>query len=119
MMIDMTWLVVADGGRARFFQTPGLTLNLQENEDLINTEYTGTMLTEKDREKFAKRVAGCLEEGRLHQLYNRLRLAIEPKFLGMVKAGLSVETRRLIFEQISEDLSTLNAREIEARLRRH
>ncbi|MFM0015335.1 host attachment protein [Paraburkholderia sediminicola] len=119
MMIGMTWLVVADGGRARVFQTPGLTLDLQEKESLINTEYTGTMLTEKDREKFAKRVAEYLEAGRLHRLYNRLRLAIEPKFLGMVKADLSEETRRLIFEQTSEDLSTLNAREIEAHLRRH
>ncbi|MBB4516083.1 host attachment protein [Paraburkholderia fungorum] len=118
MMSDMTWLVVADGGRARVFQTPGLTLALQEKEDLINTAYTGTMLTEKDREKFAKRVSDYLEAGRLHQLYNRLRLAIEPKFLGMVKANLSEDTRRLIFEQVSEDLSTLNARQIEAHLGR-
>ncbi|WP_259461503.1 host attachment protein [Paraburkholderia fungorum] len=120
MMIDVTWLVVADGGRARVFLAPGLTLDLHEKEDLINTEYTGTMLTEKDREKFAKRVSDYLEEGRLHQLYSRLRLAIEPKFLGMVKANLHEETRRLIFEQVSEDLSTLNVRQIEAHLgRRH
>ncbi|WP_259460689.1 host attachment protein [Paraburkholderia sp. BL23I1N1] len=118
MMIEVTWLVVADGGRARVFQMPGLTLDLQEKEELTNTEYTGTMLTEKDREKFAKRVAEYLEVGRLHQLYNRLRLAIEPKFLGMVKADLSEETRRMIFEQVSEDLSSLDTRDIEARLRR-
>lgn len=117
-MLDVTWLVVADGGRARVFKTPGLTLDLQEIEDLINADYTGTMLTEKDREKFAKRVSDYVEKGRLHQLYDRLRLAIEPKFLGMVKANLSEETRRLIFEQISEDLSTLNSRELEARLRK-
>ncbi|NPT54011.1 host attachment protein [Paraburkholderia elongata] len=60
-----------------------------------------------------------MEEGRLHQLYNRLRLAIEPNFLGMVKANLSEETRRMIFEQISEDLLALNTREIEAHLQRH
>jgi protein required for attachment to host cells len=119
MMIDVTWLVVADGGRARVFKAPGLTLDFQEIEDLINTDNTGTNLTEKDREKFAKRVSHHLEQGRLHQLYARLRLAIEPKFMGMVKANLSEETRRLIFEQICEDVSTLNARELEARLRRH
>ena len=118
-MIDVTWLVVADGGRARVFKTPGLTLDLQEIEDLINADYTGTMLTEKDREKFAKRVSDHVEQGRLHQLYDRLRLAIEPKFLGMVKANLSEQTRRLIFEQISEDLSTLDSRELEARLRKN
>jgi protein required for attachment to host cells len=119
MMTDVTWLVVADGGRGRVFQAPGLTLDLQEIEDLINNEYTGTMLTEKDREKFAKRVSEYLEEGRLHQRYDRLRLAMESKFLGMVKANLSEQTRRLIFEQLSEDLSALNTKEIEAHLRRH
>lgn len=117
-MIGVTWLVVADGGRARVFKTPGLALDLQEIEDLINTEFTGTMLTEKDREKFARRVANYVEDGRLHQRYDRLRIVIEPKFLGMVKANLSEETRRLIFEQVSEDLSTLNARQLEARLKR-
>jgi hypothetical protein len=37
----------------------------------------------------------------------------------MVKANLTEHTRRLIFEQLSEDLSTLHAKEIEAHLRRH
>ncbi|MFM0669443.1 host attachment protein [Paraburkholderia sediminicola] len=118
MMVEVTWLVVADGGRARVFKMPGLTLDLQEVEVLVNDEYTGTVLTEKDREKFAKRVGDYLEEGRLHQLYNRLRLAIEAKFLGMVRSNLSEDTRRLIFEQISEDLLALNTQEIESRLRK-
>lgn len=117
-MVEVTWLVVADGGRARVFQMPGLTLDLQEVEVLVNDEYTGTMLTEKDREKFARRVGEYIEKGRLHQLYKRLRLAIEPKFLGMVRANLSEDTRRLIFEQISGDLLPLSTSEIEARLRR-
>lgn len=117
-MDDVTWLVVADGGRARVFQMPGLTLALQEVEELVNDEYTGTMLTEKDREKFARRVGEYIEKGRLHQLYSRLRLAIEPKFLGMVRAELSEDTRRVIFEQISVDLLPLSITEIEAHLRR-
>jgi hypothetical protein len=36
----------------------------------------------------------------------------------MVRANLSEETRRLIFEQISEDLSAFNTREIQAHLQR-
>jgi protein required for attachment to host cells len=118
-MVETTWLVVADGGRARVFQMPGLSLDLKEIEDLVNEETTGTMLTEKDREKFAKRVGEYIEKGRLHQSYNRLRLAMDPKFLGMVRADLSEDTRRMIFEQISEDLLSLSAGEIEAHLRRH
>ncbi len=118
-MAEVTWLVVADGGRARVFEMPELTLDLQEIEYLVNTEYSGTVLTEKDREKFAKRVSDYLEQGRLHQRYHRLRLAIESKFLGMVKADLSDDTRRLIFEQISEDLCALNTREVQSYLERH
>ena len=118
-MADVTWLVVADGGRARIFKMPGLTLDLEEVEDFVNDEYTGTVLTDKDRMKFAKRVGEFVEKGRLHQQYNRLRLVMEARFLGMVREELSEDTRRLIFEQVSEDLTALSAAQIEAHLRRH
>jgi hypothetical protein len=36
----------------------------------------------------------------------------------MVRSNLSEDTRRLIFEQISEDLLALSTQEIEARLRK-
>jgi protein required for attachment to host cells len=117
-MVENTWVVVGDGGRARVFETPELTLQLRQIEELVNDEFTGTMLTEKDREKFATRVAAYVEAGRLHQQYNRLRLALEAKFLGMVKLDLSEDTRRLIFEQISEDLTSFSIEQIEAHLRK-
>ncbi|AMV45894.1 hypothetical protein ATN79_28535 [Paraburkholderia caribensis] len=82
-------------------------------------DYGGRALSEKDREKFAKIVADYIEQGRLHQRYQRLRFAVEPKFLGMLHARLSEETRHLIFEEINEDLSALDAREIQAHLQRH
>ncbi|HVW53778.1 MAG TPA: host attachment protein [Trinickia sp.] len=82
-------------------------------------DYGGRALSEKDREKFAKIVADYIEQGRLHQRYQRLRFTVEPKFLGMLHARLSEETRHLIFEEINEDLSALDAREIQAHLQRH
>ena len=118
-MAGTTWVVVADGSRARIFETPGLKLDLREIEDLVNVVPSGGKLSEKDREKFARTVADYIEQGRLHQRYQRLRFAVEPKFLGMLHAHLSEETRRLTFEEINEDLSALNAREIEAHLRKH
>ena len=72
--------------------------------------------TEKLKAKFSKRVADYLEHGRLHQKFHRLIIAAESKFLGMVRADLSEETRRLIFEQVSEDLSELSVDEIRAHL---
>ncbi|CAG9253473.1 host attachment protein [Paraburkholderia caribensis] len=118
-MADTTWVVVADGRRARIFETRGLKLDLREIEDLVNVGPRAPTLSEKDREKFAKTVADHIEQGRLHQRYQRLRFAIEPKFLGMLHARLSEETRHLIFEEINEDLSALDAREIQAHLQTH
>ena len=118
-MAITTWVVVADGSRARFFETPGLKLDLREIEDLVNIVPSGLALSEKDREKFAKTVANYVEQGRLQHRYQRLRFAVEPKFLGMLRERLSEETRQMIFEQIDEDLSALDAREIQAHLQRH
>ncbi|WP_408116687.1 host attachment protein [Caballeronia grimmiae] len=118
-MAVTTWVVVADGSRARIFETPGLKLELREIEDLVNAAPSGPTLSEKEREKFAKTVADRVEEGRLHHRYQRLRLVVEPKFLGMLRERLSEETRRMIYEEINEDLSALNTREIEAHLQRH
>ena len=117
-MAVTTWVVGADGSRVRFFETPGLKLALREIEDLVNIVPSGPTLSEKDREKFAKTVADRVEQGRLHQRYQRLRFAVEPKFLGMLRERLSEETRQMIFEEINEDLSALDAREIQAHLRR-
>ena len=119
IMADTTWVVVADGRRARIFETRGLKLDLREIEDLVNVGTRAPTLSEKDREKFAKTVADHIEQGRLHHRYQRLRFAIEPKFLGMLHARLSEETRHLIFEEIIEDLSALDAREIQAHLQTH
>jgi protein required for attachment to host cells len=118
IMAVTTWVVVADGSRARIFETPGLKLDLREIEDLVNIVPNGPALSEKDREKFAKTVADYVERGRLHQRYERLRLAVEPKFLGMLRERLSKETRQMIFDEINEDLSALDAREIQAHLQR-
>jgi protein required for attachment to host cells len=118
-MAHTTWVVVADGSRARIFETPGLKLDLREIEVLINAALGGSALSEKERQKFAKTVADRVEQGRLHHRYQRLRLAAEPKFLGLLRERLSEQTRQMIFEEINEDLSALDTREIQAHLKRH
>jgi protein required for attachment to host cells len=128
-MNDMTWIVVADEGRARVFQAPGLTLDLEEVDDFVNVAHSATTLTEKqaiefsaserkekERDQFATQVAEYLEKARLHQRFGRLRLVAEPKFLGMVLSGLSAQTRELIFEKLSKDYSSLSTKEIQEHL---
>ncbi|SAK96063.1 host attachment protein [Caballeronia ptereochthonis] len=128
-MNDMTWIVVADEGRARVFQAPGLTLDLEEVDDFVNVAHSATTLTEKqaaafseserkekERDKFACQVAEYLEQGRLHQRFGRLRLVAESKFLGMMLSYLSAETRELVFEKLSKDYSALSTKEIREHL---
>ena len=128
-MNDMTWIVVADESRARVFQAPGLSLDLEEVDDFVNVAHSATTLTEKqavefsaserkekERDKFASQVAEYLEKARLHQRFGRLRLIAEPKFLGMVLCGLSTQTRELVFEKLSKDYSALSTKEIQEHL---
>lgn len=128
-MNDMTWVVVADAGRARVFQSPGLTVDLEEVDDFVNVAHSATTLTEKqevefsaserkekERDKFAKQVAEYLEQARLHQRFGRLRLIAESKFLGMILSCMSAQTHELVFEKVSKDYSALSVREIQERL---
>ncbi|BBP98993.1 hypothetical protein BSFA1_41220 [Burkholderia sp. SFA1] len=128
-MNDKTWIVVADEGRARVFQAPGLTLDLEEVDDFVNVAHSATALTEKqavefsgserkekERDKFAVQVAEYLEQARLHQRFGRLRLIAESKFLGMILSSLSAQTRELVFEKVSKDYSALSIKEIQKHL---
>ncbi|AQH01908.1 hypothetical protein A9R05_17340 [Burkholderia sp. KK1] len=128
-MNDKTWIVVADEGRARVFQAPGLTLDLEEVDDFVNVAHSATTLTEKqavefsgserkekERDKFAIQVAEYIEQARLHQRFGRLRLIAESKFLGMILSSLSAQARELVFEKVSKDYSTLSIKEIQEHL---
>jgi protein required for attachment to host cells len=117
-MTTITWVLAADGCRARIFETHGLKLDLQEIEDLMNPVARSTELNDKDREKFARNVASHLEQARLQHRFDRLRLAVEPKFLGLLREHLSSETRKLVYEEINHDISKLDTRGVERHLGR-
>jgi protein required for attachment to host cells len=117
-MTTITWVLAADGCRARIFETHGLKLDLQEIEDLTNPAPRSTELDPKDREKFARTVAQHIEQARLHNRFHRLRLAVEPRFLGLLREHLSGETRKLIYEEVNQDISKLDSRGIQRHLER-
>ncbi|SAK54135.1 Protein required for attachment to host cells [Caballeronia temeraria] len=117
-MTAITWVLAADGSRARIFETQGLKLDLRQVEDLRNPAPRAAETAEKDREKFARTVADYLERSRMHQRFDRLRLAVEPKFLGLLRAHLSSETCKLVYEEADSDVSNMNTRDIGRRLDR-
>lgn len=117
-MTAITWVLAADGGRARIFETEGLKLDLRQVEDLRNPAPRTAESADKEREQFARTVAEFLERSRLHQRFNRLRLAVEPKFLGLLRDHLSSETRKLVYEEVSNDVSNMDTRDIRRHLDR-
>nr|WP_244850003.1 host attachment protein [Caballeronia sp. SL2Y3] len=97
-MTAITWVLAADEHRARIFETRGLKVDLQQVEDIRNAGPTRSGASEKDRETFARAIATFLEQARQQHRFNRLRLAVDARFLGMLQASLSSETRMLVYD---------------------
>jgi protein required for attachment to host cells len=72
-----------------------------------------------ETERFAKRVVEAIEKGRVEAHYDDLCLIAAPKFLGLLRANLGKEARKLVKREIDKDLSQKNAREILEYLRAH
>lgn len=130
-MSNATWIVVAGEGRARIFASAEDASTLQQVEDFSNEHHSATMLTEKqaaayseserkekERDKFASQVAAYLDDARLHARFVRIKIVAEAKFLGALLGYLNEQTKKLIFDQVSKDYSSLSTSEIEEVLKR-
>jgi protein required for attachment to host cells len=113
--MQQTWILVADGVRARLFARSADGESLTELEDFINPEgrlpghaidqdrpprvmermgpvrhamEPHTSAREKAAERFAQELNDVLERGRVEHLYERLILAAPPRFLGTLQHAL-------------------------------
>jgi protein required for attachment to host cells len=134
-----TWVVVADGTRARLFNRHR-NRKLEEFDVLLSPEHrlhegdlvtdrdgrsldaggagrhgVGNRNTAKDHEMsiFAKRLAGRLEEARNAGEVERLVLVASPRFLGQLRAQMSGPTTDLVALTIDKELTTLAADKLE------
>jgi protein required for attachment to host cells len=139
-----TWIIAADSSRARILQVTDREQHLAEIEDLLNPEgrvhdrdlladghprFSGQAsggpasdrqemsATEHATELFAKRVGDYLDKARTAHRYDRLHLIAPPKFLGQLRKELGKEVQKLVAEELPKDLSWLDARDIERRLK--
>ena len=134
-----TWIVAADSSRARILQVMSREQRLSEIDDLYNPagrlhEHEITTDAEarfrgragapgSDREAagavdhevevFAKKIGDYLDKARTSHRYDRLHLIAPPKFLGQLRKELGKEVERLVAEELPEDLSWIDARELE------
>jgi protein required for attachment to host cells len=135
-MAAVSWIVVADGARARIFSAGTRDGGIAEVADLVNpgakerdddiASYSGgegrpgarTSTQEKSavehaNERFSKYLSGYLEAARNQHRYERVYLVASPKFLGRLRQDLSEATRKLVAEELDKDISWFNPRELE------
>ena len=143
-----TWIVVADSSRARLFRSTTGSRQISEVLDLVNPaarEPSRDLVTDADgrvfarggkgqpthasvprtdpvehqTELFAKRVVEAIEKGRVDTHYEELCLIAAPKFLGLLRANLGKEARKLVTREIDKDLSGDDPASIYERLTGH
>ncbi len=109
-----TWIVVADGGGARFFHSEGQNeafalkqVQLLQPEDLLNDGPAGHRPTEStqqstDEATFAKQLAHRLNAAALKNEYEHLVLMADPQTLGQMRPQLHRETTRRIVGEVAK-----------------
>jgi protein required for attachment to host cells len=123
-MTVITWVVAADSRRARIFETHGLKLDLRQVGDLRNPRLSpadtadAADAADNERETFARTVAEFLERSRQQQRFDRLRLAVEPRFLGLLREHLTSDTRKLVYENAGDDVPDMDTPQIRRPLQR-
>ena len=138
MKKTITWILVADGARARIFQNggPGKGLHPALPEEFRKAvPKTGEMGTDRpgrghesataarhavettdwhrfEKEKFAKEMAGILDQAGASGTYDRLILVAPPKTLGDLRNALSPITRKKVTGEIDKDLTAVTQGEL-------
>lgn len=143
--MSITWVLIADGSRARLFENARRDEPLHQLESFLNADArlpgrqltTGrlptvnesmgysrhsiephTTLREKQMAGFAKELADALERGRTARRYDRLILVAPPKFLGALHDCFDKPLRNCVIGELRRDITTLSEPEIHERVAR-
>lgn len=138
--MDKTWVLVADGGRARLFELADFSdedmvevkawanpegrmagRDLQANRPGRTHDIAGSHRhamepevtpREKSNERFAHDLTDELERGRVEHRYDRLVLVAPPSFLGTLNGKLGKQVSERVAMRIDKDLTVLSPGEI-------
>ncbi len=132
--MTVTWIVVADRSRAKILELRSLLTGPKIIDDIDNpegrltaseinsdrpgqvfdsrgvqrhTSFEADRVTDHLARKFAKRLAGRIEEARKRRGFEQLALICAPALLGLVRDELSKETARLVIHSEAKDLTEL------------
>jgi protein required for attachment to host cells len=129
-----TWILIADGARARILQNDGPGKGLQALQDRVwHGDHAATHELMSDRtgrsfssvgpgrsaiephtdphrqlkRNFAHRLADALAEALRDRVYDRLILVAAPSALGDLRAALSAEVRAKVIAEVAKDLTKI------------
>jgi protein required for attachment to host cells len=134
------WVVVADAGRARIFETDAKAKHVSEIADLANPEgrssdnelagYVGGEsrpgpqsspvepgAREHAVDLFSKEVARYLDSARGERRYDRLYLIAEPDFLGRLRSDVTPEVGEMVADTLDKDISWFSPHDVELYVR--
>ncbi len=139
-----TWIVVADGARARFLLNEGpgkgLTVALPGETSIplpptreLGTDRPGRVFESADSSRhamepradwrrfeklqFARAVAEIIDRGARGKSFDRLVLVAPPKTLGDLRAALGSSSQSAIYGELAKDLTKVPIRDLPAHLR--
>ena len=143
MQKKVTWILVADGARARVLMNDGAGKGLQPT---VNGEMAHVLPSNRDmgtdrpgrtqqrgtsgphalqphvdwhrfeKEKFSKEIAGLLDAAAERGNFHRLVLVAPPRTLGDLRAALGTKARSLVHAEIDKDLTHVTIRDLPAHL---
>lgn len=140
MIIGNTWIVVADGGVARFFERARPGANIVEREDLalrieeaepprdrpmrVHDRMGPARHAAESRQsprvaaeaKFLKQVGDFINSGAENGAFEALVLCAPPRPLGSLREALSKHARDKTKAELNKDLTHVPAHEMNSRL---
>jgi len=145
MQKKVTWILVADGARARVLRNEGVGKGLQSAlngemvHDLPPTRELGTDRPGRaqqrgtgsrhaiqphvdwhrfEKEKFSKEMASLIDSAAERGAFHRLVLIAPPRTLGDLRAALGQKARSLVLAEIDKDLTHVTIQELPDHLTR-
>jgi protein required for attachment to host cells len=139
MKKKVTWILVADGARARILKNEGPGKGLQPavdeefHHELPRTHEMGTERPGRvhesanaarhamenpvdwhrfEKEKFAKEMAKILDKAGAGGAFDRLVLVAPPKTLGDLRGALAAATRKKVTGELDKDLTQITLGEL-------
>ena len=133
-----TWILVANASEAKLYANTGISKGLEKvaafdhpdsrkkNSDLV-TDRSGHMQSagnghgarqpatdpkQHEHENFAREIAHHIEHGRTGNQYQRLIVAAEPHFRGLLNNTFSTQVHSLISENLEKDYTKVTQKEL-------